>query len=145
MVGLLNLARPVNDGVLLMCSRLQARSPRSARIIGDLSRSGVAMRYQTMWRQAAAPGGRTGIVAILLSAVMLSPVPLARATEQPSAAVETPAPTSGPLTPVKRDAPTAAERPTAKPPASAKVPTEMAPATAAGTATPSPNKPEAFA
>ena len=56
------------------------------------------MRYQTMWRQAAAPGGRTGIVAILLSAVMLLPMPAARAADQSSLATETPPAGSGPLT-----------------------------------------------
>ena len=109
------------------------------------------MRYQTMWRQAAAPGGRTGIVAILLSAVMLLPMPAARAADQSSLATETPPAGSGPLTPVHRDSPTTAERPPGKPPAAAKAPVaanrpaETTPVAAAGTATPSPNKPEASA
>ena len=109
------------------------------------------MRYQTMWRQAVAPGGRTGIVAILLSAVMLLPMPAARAADQSSLATETPPAGSGPLTPVHRDSPTTAERPPAKPPAAAKAPVaakpsaEATPAADAGTATPSPNKPEASA
>ena len=96
------------------------------------------MRYPTMWQQAAAPGGRTGIVAILLSAAMLLPVPAARAADQPSPAGETTPAVSGPLTPVHRDSPNAAERPAAKPPSAAK-----APAAAAATTAPSAVKPEA--
>ncbi len=113
------------------------------------------MQYQTMWRQAARPGSRAGIVAILLSAVMLLAPPMARAedqpgsaTQRPSAAGETPPASAGPLTPIHRDA-TAGERPAAKPPAAAKAPATPKPAAATApavaTATPSARKPETAA
>src|ERR1700675_2532511 len=105
------------------------------------------MRYQTMWRQAAAPGGRTGIVAIVLSAAMLLPAPLAHAADQPSAAAESPPAGSGPLTPVHRDSPAVGERSATKPPATAKAPAAPKPpagtAPAAADAPPSSNTPEA--
>ena len=104
------------------------------------------MRYQTMWRQAAAAGGRAGIVAIVLSAAMLLPAPLAHAADQPSAAAELPPAGSGPLTPVHRDPPAVGERPATKPPATAKAPVAPKPAAAtapaAANSPPSPNKPE---
>jgi hypothetical protein len=113
------------------------------------------MQYRMMWRQAARPGARAGIVAILLSGVMLLAPPAARAedqqapaTQRPSAAGDTPPASAGPLTPIHRDA-TAGERPAAKAPAAVKAPAAPKPAAATApavaTATPSAPKPETSA
>jgi hypothetical protein len=75
-------------------------------------------------------GSRFGISLLVFSALTLSALPLARATE-PEATVEAaPAPSAGPLSPVRREAPAAAQSTSSKQTPVAKKPTITMPAPA---------------
>src|SRR5436190_4255915 len=107
----------------------QGRFPARTRIMNQAPSTGGAMPHPPSPDDRRA-GPRLAISLLVFSALMLSALPLARAAE-PEASVETaPTPGAGPLSPVRREAPAAAQSTSSKQTPVAKKPTITMPAPA---------------
>src|SRR5438874_784384 len=110
-------------------TQAQGRFPARTRIMNQAPSTGGAMPHPPSPDDLRA-GPRLAISLLVFSVLMLSALPLARAAE-PEASVEAaPAPGAGPLSPVRREAPAAAQSSSSKQTPVAKKPTITMPAPA---------------
>src|SRR5437868_7930516 len=110
-------------------TQAQGRFPARTRIMNQAPSTGGAMPHRTPPDDRRA-GPRLAISLLVFSALMLSALPLARAAEPEASMEAAPAPGAGPLSPVRREAPAAAQSTSSTHTPVAKEPTITMPAPA---------------